>query len=109
MNKSSIVNLTNNSKKNNNNNKYNKNNNNKINKSKEDSKIINDNDNKLKSSVSSFLETIDSQKILVEDNFILYYWRYFIKREICFVSFRDKRDSIPYFNFQLFNIMFFHL
>ena len=98
MNKSSIVNLTNNSKKNNNN-KYNKNNNNKINKSKEDSKIINDNDNdnKLKSSVSSFLETIDSQKILVEDNFILYYWRYFIKREICFVSFRDKRDSIPYF------------
>ena len=92
LNKSSIVNLTNKSNKSN---KINKNNNNKNNESKEDSKIINENN--LKSSVSSFLETIDSKKVLVEDNFILYYWKYFIKREICFVSFRDKRDSIPYF------------
>ena len=91
LNKSSIVNITNNSNKSNNN----KNKNNNINGNKEDLKDFNENN--LKSSVSSFLETIDSQKVLVENNFFLYYWRYFIKREICFVSFRDKRDSIPYF------------
>ena len=50
MNKSSIFNLINNSKK--------RNNNNKKNESKEESKIFNENN--LKSSVSSFLETINS-------------------------------------------------
>ena len=66
LNKSSIVNLTNKSNKSN---KINKNNNNKNNESKEDSKIINENN--LKSSVSSFLETIDIiGNILLKEKYV---------------------------------------
>ena len=51
----------------------------------------------LTSSVSAFLETEGNKPILIDENFFLFYWRYFQKRELCFVSFRDKRETIPYF------------
>ena len=51
----------------------------------------------LASSVSAFLKTDGNIPILVEENFFLFYWIYFQKRELCLVSFRDKKDSIPYF------------
>ena len=49
------------------------------------------------SSVSEFLDTEKKKPIKIEENFILYYWKYFQKREICLVSFRDKKDTIPYY------------
>ena len=51
----------------------------------------------LSSSVSAFLESEGDKPILVEEKFFLYYWRYFNRREICLVSFRDKYEAIPYF------------
>ena len=55
------------------------------------------NDKILASSVSAFLETDGKKPILVDDNFCLFYWRYFKKRELCLVCFIDKKDTIPYF------------
>ena len=49
------------------------------------------------SSVSEFLDTEEKKPIKIEENFILYYWKYFQKREICLVSFRDRKDTIPYY------------
>ena len=51
----------------------------------------------LASSVSAFLESEGNKPILVEENFFLFYWRYFQKRELCLVCFRDRKDTIPYF------------
>ena len=48
------------------------------------------------SSVVEFLET-ENKEIQIEDNFILFYWKYFIKRELWFIVIRDKNKSIPYF------------
>ena len=48
------------------------------------------------SSVVEFLET-ENKEIQIEDNFILFYWKYFIKRELLFIVIRDKNKSIPYF------------
>jgi uncharacterized membrane protein len=51
----------------------------------------------LVSSISDFLQTDKDKQILVEEQFFLYYWRYLNKRELCLVSFRDKKKTIPYF------------
>ena len=48
------------------------------------------------SSVVEFLET-ENKEIQIEDNYILFYWKYFIKRELWFIVIRDKNKSIPYF------------
>ena len=53
-------------------------------------------ENNLKSSVSELLST-ENRENLINDNFILFYWKYFIKREIGFVCFLDKNNTIPYF------------
>jgi hypothetical protein len=34
---------------------------------------------------------------MIEDNFILFYWKYFIKRELGFIVIRNRNDAIPYF------------
>ena len=54
------------------------------------------NDQVVVSSVVEFLET-ESKELLIEDNFILFYWKYFIKRELGFIVIRNKRNAIPYF------------
>ena len=36
-------------------------------------------------------------KVIIEDNLFVYYWKYFKKRELILVSFFDKKDTIPYF------------
>ena len=51
----------------------------------------------LASSISAFLDTEDSKPVLIEENFLLFYWKYIQKREICLVSFKDKNQNIPYF------------
>ena len=51
----------------------------------------------LASSLSAFLDTELNKPILVEEHFFLYYWKYFNGRELCLVSFRDKKKYIPYF------------
>ena len=51
----------------------------------------------LASSVSAFINTEENKPILVEENFFLFYWRYFKKRELCLVCFKDKNDTMPYF------------
>ena len=54
------------------------------------------NDQVVVSSVVEFLET-ESKELLIEDNFILFYWKYFIKRELGFIVIRNKKNAIPYF------------
>ena len=54
------------------------------------------NDQIVVSSVVEFLET-ESKEIMIEDDFILFYWKYFIKRELGFIVIRDKNKAIPYF------------
>ena len=49
------------------------------------------------SSVSAFIETEGNKPILIEENFFLFYWRYFNKRELCLVCLRDKKETMPYF------------
>ena len=51
----------------------------------------------LASSFSAFLQTDGDQPISVEEQFLLFYWRYLNKRELGLVSFRDKKKTIPYF------------
>ena len=48
------------------------------------------------SSVVEFLET-ENKEIQIDDNYFLFYWKYFIKRELWFIVIRDKNKSIPYF------------
>ena len=48
------------------------------------------------SSVVEFLET-ESKEIMIEDDFVLFYWKYFIKRELGFIVIRDKNKAIQYF------------
>ena len=54
------------------------------------------NDQIVVSSVVEFLET-ESKELMIEDNFVLFYWKYFIKRELGFIVIRDKHQVIPYF------------
>jgi hypothetical protein len=51
----------------------------------------------LASSISAFIETTENKPILIEENFFLFYWRYLLRRELCLVSFIDKKKTIPYF------------
>ena len=84
--------------KNNNNNEYNISDYVSINKSKNNKSEFEMFNNKiLASSVSAFLKTEGNKPILVDENFFLFYWRYFKKRELCLVCFIDKKDTIPYF------------
>ena len=53
-------------------------------------------DKALGSSYSSFMNTA-GDKLIIEDNMFLYYWKYFKKRELFIVCFFDKKDTIPYF------------
>ena len=48
------------------------------------------------SSVVEFLES-ENKEILIEEDFILFLWKYFQKRELWFIVIRDKTNSIPYF------------
>ena len=34
---------------------------------------------------------------MIEDDFVLFYWKYFIRRELGFIVIRDKNKSVPYF------------
>ena len=54
------------------------------------------NEKNLVSSVSDLISA-DNKEKLIEDNFILFYWKYFIKRELGFVCIRDIKNTIPYF------------
>ena len=51
----------------------------------------------LSSSVSAFLETDGTKPISIDDNFWLYYWKYFKLRELCLVCFMDDNETLPYF------------
>jgi len=53
-------------------------------------------DKALGSSYSSFMNTA-GDKLIIEENMFLYYWKYFKKREIFIVCFFDKKDTIPYY------------
>ena len=50
----------------------------------------------LKSSTSSFLEE-EKKDELINENFMLFFWKYFIKRELGYVCIAGARRSIPYF------------
>ena len=50
----------------------------------------------LGSSFASFLNK-GKDKVIIEENLFVYYWKYFKKRELILVSFFDKKDTIPYF------------
>ena len=54
------------------------------------------NDKVVVSSVVEFLET-ENKEIMIEDYYLLFYWKYFIKRELWFLVIRDKNNSLPYF------------
>ena len=47
------------------------------------------------SSMTEILET-DNKEKLIEENIILYYWKYFIKRELWFLTIYNKKENIPY-------------
>ena len=47
-------------------------------------------------SMTELLET-QNKEILVEENFILYYWKYFIRREIWLLTIINEKENIPYF------------
>ena len=47
-------------------------------------------------SITELLET-NNQEIKVEDNFILYFWKYFMKRELWILTIINKKENIPYF------------
>ena len=55
--------------------------------------LLND---KVVSSVVEFLET-ENKELMIDDNYLLFYWKYFIKRELWFIVIRNKKNSIPYF------------
>ena len=54
------------------------------------------NDKVVVSSVVEFLET-ENKEIMIEDYYLLFYWKYFIKRELWFLVIRDNKNSLPYF------------
>ena len=54
-------------------------------------------DKVLGSSLSSFLESNEDKNEKKDAKFILFYYKYFQKRELILYSFFDKKDSIPYF------------
>ena len=47
-------------------------------------------------SITEILET-NNEEILVEENFILYYWKYFMRRELWLLAIINKKENIPYF------------
>ena len=49
--------------------------------------------------LSSMTESLENnnRELLVEEDFVLYFWKYFMKRELWITCIKDKRDSIPYF------------
>ena len=49
------------------------------------------------SSVSSFLENEANKSILIDEKFFLFFMKYFTRRELGFICFRDKKGTIPYF------------
>ena len=50
----------------------------------------------LGTSIASFLHT-GGEKNIIEENFCLFYWKYFKKRELFLVCFLDPKDTIPFF------------
>ena len=54
------------------------------------------NEKALGSSISSFLET-KGDKLIIQENLFLFYWKYLKKRELFLVCILDHNDSIPYF------------
>ena len=53
--------------------------------------------NMVSSSVSEFLEKKDKESNLINENFLLFFWKYFIKRELGYVCIEGTKQSIPYF------------
>ena len=53
--------------------------------------------NMVSSSVSEFLEKKNKDSNLINENFLLFFWRYFIKRELGYVCIEGTKQSIPYF------------
>ena len=53
--------------------------------------------NMVSSSVSEFLEKKNKDNNLINENFLLFFWRYFIKRELGYVCIEGTKQSIPYF------------
>ena len=49
------------------------------------------------SSISEFLEKKNKDSNLINENFLLFFWKYFIKRELGFVCIEGTKQSIPYF------------
>ena len=47
-------------------------------------------------SMTELLET-ENKEILVEEHFILYYWKYFMRRELWLLTIINKKENIPYF------------
>ena len=47
------------------------------------------------SSMTEILETNDKET-LIQENFLLYYWKYFIKRELWLLTIINKKENIPY-------------
>ena len=47
-------------------------------------------------STTELLET-ENREILIEENFILYFWKYFMKRELWITCIKDKKETVPYF------------
>ena len=47
------------------------------------------------SSMTEILETNDKEK-LIEENFLLYYWKYFMKRELWLLTIFNTKENIPY-------------
>ena len=54
-------------------------------------------DKVLGSSFTSFLESNEDKNEKKDAKFILFYYKYFKKRELILYSFFDNKDSIPYF------------
>ena len=52
-------------------------------------------DNSFFSPLTEILETNDKEK-LIEENIILYYWKYFMKRELWIITIFNKKENIPY-------------
>ena len=50
----------------------------------------------LGSSIASFVN-IENEKVIIEENIFVYYWKYLKKRELFIICFFDKKDTIPYF------------
>ena len=63
------------------------------------------------SSITEIMET-DNKEISIEEDFLLYYWKYFMKREIWILAIINDKENIPYFvrySSLLFTISFIFL